>query len=340
MGASYIFVACNENTPSSFYDIIHVKALVILVFFSWILRAQVHAEFAQLGPVETLNNGAVSLDVALRVGRIVSFHRPGEPDWLVVHDEVPHPGWNWNPWGGDRMWPTSQSLNYQIYRNNGFDPVIDGQPWELFSKTATSLEMRSGISPQLGLRVTHRIELVGKTTEVIHTYRVERLSDSNFPVHVWTVTGVKPGDSILLESDPRVKHEGYKPYKSWLGQDYTAKPTASLLPDTRILHVLPPKDSSMKLGTYGRWIALVSGGSAFWQSVHYQPDQAYLDACNLEAFMDTMTGTYELEALSPSWFLAKGETREWSVRWRLIDFPADTQSLPAKAALLKSLADN
>lgn len=296
----------------------------------------IHAEFAQLGPVTTLDNGAVSLDVALRVGRILSFHRPGEADWLVVHDEVPHPGWNWNPWGGDRMWPTSQTLNYQIYRNNGFDPVIDGKPWELISKTATTLEMRSGISPELGLQVTHRIELIGKNAEVLHTYRVKRLTKSNFPVHVWTVTGVRAGDYMLMESDARVKHDGYKPYRTWMGADFTAPPEASLLPDTRILQVSPPKDSSIKVGTYGRWIALVSGGSAFWQSVHYLPDQVYLDACNLEAFMNTKTGTYELEALSPSWFLAKGESREWTVRWRLLDFPKDAESISAKAAHLEA----
>ena len=298
--------------------------------------ALVRAEFAQLGPVTTLDNGAVALDVALRVGRIVSFNRPGEANWLVVHDQVPNPGWNWNPWGGDRMWPTSQTLNYQIYRNNGFDPVIDGQPWELISKTATTLEMRSGISPQLGLQVTHRIELVGKTAEVVHTYRVKRLTKSNFPVHVWTVTGMRAGDYMLMESDPRVKHDGYKPYRTWAGLDFTTPPAASLLPGTRILQVLPPKEGSMKVGTYGRWIASVNDGSAFWQSIRYLPDELYLDACNLEAFVDIKTGTYELEALSPTWFLRKGESREWTVRWRLLDFPAEAKTTPAKAEFLQA----
>jgi len=313
-----------------------MKIFLLLAGLLLVPCAPAYAEFAQIGPVTTLDNGAVSLDVALRVGRIVSFHRPGEPDWLVVHDEVPHPGWNWNPWGGDRMWPTSQSLNYQIYRNNGFDPVIDGKPWELVSKTATTLEMRSGVSPELGLQVTHRIELVGKTAEVLHTYRVERVGESKFPVHVWTVTGIRAADYMLMESDARVKHEGYKPYRTWAGTDFTAPPAAALLPGTRTLQIFPPKDSSMKVGTYGRWIASVSGGSAFWQSVRYLPDELYLDACNLEAFMNTKTETYELEALSPTWFLAKGESREWTVRWRLLDFPAEAQSPSAKAEFLQA----
>lgn len=296
----------------------------------------IHAEFAQLGPVETLDNGNVTLQAALRIGRIVSFHRPGETNWLVVHDEVPTLGWNWNPWGGDRMWPTSQTLNYQIYRNNGFDPVIDGNPWALISKTATTLEMRSGISPQLGLQVTHRIELVGQSTEVVHTYRVERISESKFPVHVWTVTGVRAGDYMLMESDARVKHDGYKPYRTWAGLDFTTSPAASLLPNTRILQVFPPKEGSMKVGTYGRWIASVNGGSAFWQSVRYLPEDLYLDACNLEAFVDIKTGNHELEALSPTWFLARGESREWTVRWRLLDFPTEAKTIREKAEFLQA----
>lgn len=314
----------------------HMKTLGFLLCLLMVQCGSSHAEFSQLGPVETLDNGAVTLQVALRVGRIVSFHRPGEPDWLVVRDEAPIPSWHWNPWGGDRMWPTSQTLNYQIYRNNGFDPVIDGKPWELVSKTGTSLEMRSGISPELGLQVTHRIELIGKTTEVVHTYRVKRLAESNFPIHVWTVTGVRAGDHMLMESDARVKHDGYKPYKVWFGPGYTAEPNASLITGTRILHISSPTKGSMKLGAYGRWIALVSGRSAFWQSVDYHPDQLYLDACNLEAFMDTETSTYELETLSPTWFLTKGETREWTVRWRLVDFPQDTAVPAAWAAALKA----
>jgi hypothetical protein len=305
-----------------------------------LLCLHVRANFAQLGPVTTLDNGNVKLDVALRVGRIVSFHRHGEPDWLVVHDEVPIHGWNWNPWGGDRMWPTSQSLNYQIYGNNGFDPVIDGKPWALISKTSTSLEMRSGISPELGLQVTRRIELVGQTTEVLHTYRVERVAKSNFPIHVWTVTGVRAGDFMLMESDTRIPHESSKPYKSWIGQGYTNKPAAALLPDTRILQVQHlSNDESQKIGTYGRWVAVIDGPTAFVQISDYHPDQLYIDACNLEVFTSNKLATHELETLSPTWFLTKGETREWTVRWRLLDFPTATEPALAIASYLNQRAN-
>ena len=294
------------------------------------------SDFAHLGPVETLDNGAVTLQIALGVGRIVSFHRHDEPDWLVVHDEDPNPTWNWNPWGGDRIWPTAQNLNLQIYKNAGFDPVIDGKPWELVSKTGTSLEMRSGISPQLGLQVTHRIELVGRTADVLHTYRVERLAESNFPVHVWAVTGVREGDLILMDSDPRGVHADNKPYKAWPGACPASPPQASLLPGTHILSFTWTKGAALKLGTYGRWIACVSGAAAFFQSVAYDPELPYLEGSNLQSFVNTGTGTYEIETLSPTWFLRKGEARQWSVRWRLLDFPPEAKTAATKADFLKA----
>lgn len=294
------------------------------------------ADFVHLGPVETLDNGAVVLSVAPRVGRVVAYHRPGEADWLAAFDLPPLTQWHWNPWGGDRVWLTSQPMNRHIYGNPGFDPVIDGQPWEVLSKTATSIELRSGVSLELGLRVTRRIELVGKTTEVLHAFRVERVAESPFPVHVWAVTGVRAGDYMLMESDPRSPHEDGKPYRTWTGVDFTAPPRADLLPDTRVLQVLPPpRKDSMKAGTYGRWVALVAGGSAFWQGTAYLHGQFYQDACSLQTYISNKYKIQELETLSPTWFLAKGETREWTVRWRLLDFPAEATTPPAKAAFLE-----
>lgn len=313
-----------------------LRPLLLLGLALW-LCLLAKADFVHLGPVETIDNGAVILSVAPRVGRVVAYHRSGEPDWLDVRDQPPLPQWHWNPWGGDRMWPTSQPLNPQIYGNKGFDPVIDGQPWEVLAKTATRIELRSGVSPELGLRVTRRIELVGKTTEVLHTFRLERVAENPFPVHVWAVTGVRKGDYMLMESDPRTPHEDGKPCRTWTGADFTVAPRAELLPGTRILRVLsPPENASMKAGTYGRWIAQIAGDSAFWQTTAYLHGHFYQDACNLQAFVSTKLKIHEIETLSPAWFLKKGETREWTVRWGLLDFPAAAKSPGERAAVLSA----
>ncbi|HSI07817.1 MAG TPA: hypothetical protein VK985_04445 [Rariglobus sp.] len=314
-----------------------MKSWFLLLCISLVAPVVVHAEFSQLGPVETLDNGVVTLQVALRVGRVVAYQRSGEVNWLAVHDVARPPGWDCNPWGGDHIWPTIQSLNPQIYGGGGFDPVIDGAPWDILHKSSASLEIRSGISPHLGLRITHRIELIGKTTGVMHTYRLEQLADGKFPVHVWAVTGVRKGDYVLMEADPRGKHERNKPYRSWMGDDYKAEADARLLPGIHALQVSSPDKDASKAGSYGRWIALVDGGSAFLQNVDYIPSQVYLDSSNLQTYNEAGNGIHELETLSPSWLLRKGETRDWSVHWSLVDFPEGTATPSAKAAFLSGL---
>jgi hypothetical protein len=292
------------------------------------------APFKHLGPVETLDNGVVTVDVALNVGRITAYQRKGELNWLKVDDSAPTPGWHWNPWGGDRVWPTAQDHCPQIYKNKGFDPVIDGGKWELISRTATMLEMRSGISPHLGLRITRRIELAANSNSVEHTFLIERISPSPFPVHVWTVTGLRAGDYTLMESDSRVEHPGWKPFKWW--RDVSEQvPAASLLPNTRILQVAVPKPPlQLKVGTYGRWIAFVSGVSAFRQEVIYDADQYYSETSNLQTFLNAERAILEIETLSPAWTLREGESQRWKVRWQLVDFPAEAETPTQRAALL------
>ncbi|MDQ8208879.1 hypothetical protein QEH52_15230 [Coraliomargarita sp. SDUM461003] len=290
--------------------------------------------YKHLGPVETIDNGVVTLGVALDVGRIVSFKQHDADDWIVVFDQASIPSWHWHPWGGDRMWPTAQGLNLQIYNNDGFDPVIDGAPWELISKTASSLVMRSGISPQLGLQVTHKIELLAESSEVLHSYRVERLAESVYPVHVWAVTGVRGGDYILMESvAPAKTHKYRKPYRRWPAE-YPAAPVVKSLEDSQVLKFEWARDEQQKIGSYGHWIAMVDAEQAFCQYIQFQPNELYLERSNLQAYVNTERSTYEVETLSPTWPLRIGESREWCVRWQLVDLPAQAQSAEAVAQFL------
>ena len=293
--------------------------------------------FKVLGPVETIDNGVVTLDVTPKTGRIVGYQRKGEANWLANEDREPNPGWNWNPWGGDRVWPVAQFLNHQIYGNNGFDPVIDGQPWEVVKKEAGALTLRSGVSPQLGVRITRQIELVAGSAAVVHTFTIERVADSVFPVHIWTVTGVRSSDYMLVESDRRTRHAGWKPFKWWLDVSVEA-PKATLYKELDTLHVPRPAEA-LKVGTYGRWIAAVSGSSAFVQTIAYEPPALYLEASNLQVFMNLAQNLHEIETLSPTWQLAKGESRTWQVRWDLVDAPSPKESPATVAQRAAALAD-
>lgn len=274
------------------------------------------AEFVHLGKVEFIENQTVRLGVALKVGRIVSFQRKEGKEWLVVEDKASNPGWFWNPWGGDRVWPTAQFLLPQIYGNTGFDPVIDGQPWEVLARSESSIEFRSGLSPQLGIRIIHGIELL--PSGVMHTYQVVKEQPSPFPVHVWTVTGISLPDYALLESDAQIPHPGNLPFK-WWREHATKVPDGKLLGASRALKIAPSPKT--KIGTYGTWIAAVRGEEAFLQVISYDPAQLYLEASNLQFYADPRQGIHELEGLSPTWYLNPGETKTWKIVWRIVDIP-------------------
>lgn len=293
--------------------------------------------FQHLGAVEAIDNGVIRLEVAPQVGRIVSLQRPGGKEWIAVTDAPAPPGWHWNPWGGDRIWPTAQFLNYQIYGNNGEDPVIDGKPWKVVSRTKTSIELESGLSPELGLVVTRKVELPPGRAEVIQTFRLERRQPSAFPVQAWVITVIPKADAILMDSDEKGVHPNRKPFTWWKEQS-AGLPSAALLDTSRILKV--DLAAALKVGTYGRWIAGVAGNEALLQTIAYFPEEVYLEASNLQTFWDPKTGICELETLSPSWNLKEGESKSWKVRWQLVELPEHAASIEQKAGVLQKAAES
>jgi hypothetical protein len=298
---------------------------MILCVFVW----GENPEADYLGTTTTLKNEWIEVGVSLKIGRIVSCHRKGEAEWIQTFNKPAIPSWHWNPWGGSYLWPTVQSLWEQIYPKGGVDPVIDGTPWELLKKSDQSLEMRSGISPELGLRVTRKIHLDPRSPVVHFEYEFERVGESEIPLHVWKVTDLRKGDFMMMECDPRVLQPDRKPFKAWTS--FTPEvPRTALLDGKRVLKVeWPPK--GLKVGTYGRWVAMVRRESAFIQSMDYDPRGVYLDNSSLQTYINNSTGIYEIETLSPTWFLRKGERKSFHVQWALIDFTGGEKTDEQKA---------
>jgi hypothetical protein len=312
---------------------IHRLACLLVVSLFLIHVAHSQSSYEYIGPVETLDNGIVSLDVSLKTGRIVSFRKQGQKDWLAVCDEPPIPSWHWNPWGGDRIWPTAQFMFNDIYGNSGADPVIDGAPWTLVSKTATAIDYVSGTSPQLGLQIHRRVELLPGRAEALQVCTVKRVGESKIPVHLWTITSVHYGDCILMESDPADRYPGQMPFK-WWPEFSSVQPRALPLDGVNAIFV-PSPDKPLKIGTYGRWIAQVRGSQAFLQTIVYNPREHYLEESSLQAYLNPVTHTYEIETLSPAWSLEKGDVRQWQVHWKLVDFSPEAKTEIQKALLLR-----
>jgi len=307
-----------------------LQRIGILLLFGVCLRAPAAEAdaYLHLGPVERITNGIVTLGVAPRVGRIVSFRRSGGTEWLKVNDVAPPTGWNWNPWGGDRVWPTCQLLCQQIYGNGGFDPVIDGGPWEITGRGRNFIELLSGGSQPLGIRIRRRIELPAGLPAAVHTFRLESIGPRRFPVHLWTVTEIREPEKILLETDRRVPHAGSKPFRKW-PEHTPAPPEVAEIDEGRSLAV--GLGVSMKIGTYGRWIAALRGGEAFLQSISYDPKAVYLEASSLQIYAETKRSIYEIETLSPTWFPGSGGDFSWVVRWELV--PLSSSENPERSIL-------
>ncbi len=83
---------------------------------------------------------------------------------------------------------------------------------------------------------------------------------------------------------------------------------------------------------------MLKKSSAFLQTIAYDPAAFYPDESSLQFYSEAGRGLHELETLSPSWFLRAGESREWTIRWTLLDFPEDAATDEQRATHLATLA--
>lgn len=288
-----------------------------------------------LGPILTLDNGVVAVDIATTLGRITGFQRPGEDNWIQIFDEAASPKTDYKPWGGDRVWPLLIQFAPQAYGAPNFDLAIETGPWAVTASGANFIELRSPDSAPLGLRIIRRVELPPGRAEVINRIRLERFADNPFPVQVWAVTSIPRVDTVYAERDATVRQNDDTGFKRWPAA-FTEEPRATKLAQGRVLRLEFAREKT-KAGTYGRWIAAVRADSAFLQTVAYDPSAFYPDESNLQLYSEVARDYHELETLSPSWHLRAGEHRDWTVRWTLVDFPAADDD-ETRAALLGKIA--
>lgn len=301
-----------------------------------LLVGHLRAAPRHLGPVTTLDNGIITVEIATDLGRIIGFHRHHESDWLHISDKPAAPGTDYKPWGGDRVWPLLVQFAPQAYGAPNFDLAIETGPWTVTAFGPLFVELRSPDSGPLGLHIIRRVELPPDRAEVLHHIRLERFAGSPFPVQVWAVTSIPVGDAVFMDRQSTVRQNEKIAFKRWLSL-WPEQPRARLLADDRVLRVEFAR-TCIKAGTYGRWIAVTRGGSAFLQTTAYDPSAFYPDESNLQFYSEVARDSHEIETLSPSWFLRAGEHREWSIRWTLVDFPSGTANDEQRASHLATLA--
>lgn len=284
-----------------------------------------------LGQEYIITNGIVTVRVAPHIGRISGYYRNGEANWLAMAKAPISARDPWPSYPGEKIWPAAQFLWMQIHGTDGPDPVFDKSPWQVVEKKDLSLTLVSEVSPHLGIRMSRTIVLTPGSTRVENHFTVERLSRSAHPVCVWTVSSCVMGDYILMQNDLRVGHARSIPYHTFTQPEFPRPnvemleyplENVELLENRHYLQFKWPESGGAKAGTYGVWIALVRGNTAFRQEIQYDPEACFLECSNLQAWAAAKAGFCEIETSSPHWWLRVGEKAVWSVRWDLVDFPA------------------
>lgn len=289
----------------------------------------------------TIGNGRVKLGVSPGVGRIVHFGPADGPNliWLAspsVYDEpvTDRPGQAYYNLGGDKLWPLPQPLWKRAFGVGGWPPdgVIDGQPWTLVESTDRRIVIESRVSPALGVRARRTIELAENEPRVTITNSLTRVEASPFPVHLWTVTQTVSPRVVLLD----VSADRPASTPTWLPMisPHEATRRVSVLGDGRAVAVDLSDDGSVKVGTFGRWIAGVYDDLIFLQTTPYDPTGAYPDASSLQTYSDA--NYTELELLSELAHLQPGESLSNRVTWQLVGRP-ETASLEQVRRLIEEI---
>lgn len=272
-----------------------------------------------LGPVTVLGDGGFSIAVAERWGRVVSFRTDGH-EWLFFSDD-PAGREGWRIFGGDKIWPAPQPLFPAIRDPVVPDPEITGPFWKRRGRgDGASLRIRSAVSESLGVRVERTIRVDPEARQVILDQRIEQRRHSPFPVHAWAVTQIESVDRLAFDSQEAMRHPGEIGYRNWFREGF-AREDVTWFVDRGRLVIEPVSEDSFKVGNFGDWIAAESEAGWLVQEIRFDPEAIYLDRSCLQLYGAGGRRYQEMETLSPTWFLRKGESRQWRITWHWLPEP-------------------
>lgn len=300
-----------------------------------------HAMWAQVeGPV-TISNGLIRLTVNPSVGRIVDFGDVNGPNLLRITDrsvmtEGKADARGYQGYGGDQLWPAQQATWGAIRGSGGTWPPLDeldGPNWHITDQGPRHVTIQSPQTPLLGLVAERRIELSPDSAHVSITNKFTRATipdpDETFAVNIWSVTGIVEPEFVLsdISSD---KPAGASDWVTLIGSPSSV---VQWIDDENALRFdnrghgpgQSPSQNSMKLGTFGDWLAAVYSETILLQTNQYDPNGAFPDRASLEIYSSQSTGSeyVELEVLSSSVDLLLGQSLTNTVDWYLLDRPAE-----------------
>lgn len=270
-------------------------------------------DYPHAADVVTIHNAHLAVAVSPKLGRVVGFSSPGEPNVLWVGTERDVQG-GWKNYGGDKVWPSPQA-DWPQTHGKVWPPTpgIDGPAWRLVASSPKHIIIESPISQVLGIKVQRAFTLMDDPAYLQVNTTVTRAMANDARVHVWPITQLRPPQYVLL--DVQQHQPDGEPVTVTDNLPETLAATKPLKND--VVRFDPPQQGHHKIGSYGYWTAAVFPKWVFVQdSDAYIAGESYADSSSVQVF--SCPRYVELEATGPVAKPVLGESIELMQSWYLV----------------------
>jgi len=154
-----------------------------------------------------LRSGDAELEVAPKIGRVVSIRLRGGPNRLWVNSVTTFKEGEWANYGGDKLWTAPQSdWNWPP------DPDHDGAPHR-FMRSADEIELESPISRRSGIQFRRIVRPLGDRRFEFTNIAINRSSQARV-VSVWQIAQIAVPKHVQLLQTMNFRKYGAAPLPS------------------------------------------------------------------------------------------------------------------------------
>ena len=290
-----------------------------------------------------LSNGACELIVVPAINRVMGFALSGGANLLWVSPDangqvVPQDDHTWHNLGGDKVWPTQQSIWERYTDRKGWPPphAFDCAPARA-EPIPGGLRLTSVLDPDFGA-ISVREFVMDPTDAVVRIrQRFEKQRGDAVLMSVWSVTQVRQPDQSLLPHGSLLDGQPHRKLGEVAPECLSVHATAVAL---RSSETVNQKIGVTPNAAYDNgWVATLRRdlGTLFVQSHMLERDTAYPDGdCHAEIFSaNRQNGCYvEMELLSPLRTLQTGEQVRHDLVWKIVRVPPDVVADVEKTAVV------
>ena len=286
-----------------------------------------------------ISNDLCELVVVPATSRIMRFALRGEENLLwsdprMAGKVFPTDDGQWHNLGGDKVWPTQQSLFGTYMKGRAWPP-----PYEFDSAPALADEIAGGVrltgplSGDFGARLVREIVLDGRRSAVLIRQRFVKSAGDPAEMTVWNVTQTRrPAYALLPLGRPRpdgLRHRElgkFAPGRSETVGDFL------VVRNDDVAHQkagIPASDD----GRNG-WVACVYDRAMILESHALEAGPYPDEGCHGEVYLAPREGDYyvELELLSPLVRLSAGGELRHDIVWQIAPLAPEVSGDPARAA--------